>query len=115
MQSTSRVTIKLDNDQLRSKPGASLQGGGLNRDFDMTDQLESYFKEKGIPAMIKATLIHVADTDMAKLRNWKNGTAYYTTDTGHVYTISNAATASLGDLSNGEVEITIGGDPAVSA
>lgn len=112
MQATGRVTIKLDSDQLRSKAGASIQIGGIQRDFDVTDQLESFFKEKGQVAMIKATIVHMSDTDLIKLRDWKNGTAFFTTDTGHVYTIANAAYATSGDLANGELEVTIMGDPA---
>jgi hypothetical protein len=112
MQATGRVTIKLDSEQLRSKPGASIQIGGIQRDFDVTDQLESYFKEKGSVAVIKCTIVHASDTDIIKLRDFLNGTAFFTTDTNHCYTIANAALATMGDLANGEVEVTIMGDPA---
>lgn len=112
MQVSGRATIKLDSDSLRTKPGASMNPGGITRDFDTTDQLQAYYREKGTPSVIKATIIHAADTDLIKLRNWKNGTATFETDTGRVFTVANAATATLGDLSGGEVEITIMGDPA---
>lgn len=115
MQSTGRVTIQLGSEQLMSKPGASIQTGGIERDFDMTDQMQSYFREKPTAALIEATIVHVAETDMAALRKWKNGTASFTTDSGKVFTVSHAATASLGPLQNGEVQIRIGGDPAEEA
>jgi hypothetical protein len=112
MQQSGRVTVKLETETLISKPGASLQIGGTSRAFDMTDQNSSYYRETGKPARIKATMVHVSETDLLKLQRFKNGTASFTTDTGHVYIVSNAATADLGDLANGEVDIEIGGDPA---
>lgn len=113
MQVSGRVNIKLDNDTLRTKPGSSLQIGGIQREFDVTDQLQSYFRERGSVAMVKGTIVHASDTDMIKLRDWKNGTCTFeTVDTNRVYTIANAAIATLGDLNNGEVEVTIMGDPA---
>lgn len=113
-QVTGRVTIKLGSESLRSKTGAVLNIGGIQREFDVTDQLESYYREKGSVSTIKATIPHMSDTDLIKLRNFKNGTAYYETDTGHLYTVSQASLATIGDLSNGEVEVTIMGDPAQS-
>lgn len=111
-QATGRVTIKIGSEALRSKAGASINVGGINRDFDVTDQLESYYREKGTVATIKATMPHFADTDLLKLRNMKNFTAFFETDTGHLYTVAKAAVANVGDLANGEVEVTIMGDPA---
>ena len=111
-QQTGRVTIKLGNETLRSKPGASLQIGGISREFEMTDQLESYYREKPKAALIKCTMPHMSDTDIIALQSWKNGTAHFMTDSGRCYTVANAAIADVGDLSNGEVELTVGGDPA---
>ena len=109
-QQTGRVTIKLDGEPFRSKPGAEMQLGGIERSFDADDQGSSYYQEKSIPGQFKFTLVHMGDSDLAKLNRWKNGTAQYETDTGIVYTMTNAATAKVGDLKNGEVEVTIGGD-----
>jgi hypothetical protein len=111
-QVAGRVTIMLGSEQLQSKPGASLQTGGIERTYDLTDQLEPWYSEKGIASQIEATIICVAETDLAALRKWKNGTAKFLTDNGHVFTIPKAGTASLGPLQNGEVQIRIGGGPA---
>lgn len=110
-QQTGRCAIKLDDETIRSKPGASIDIGGITREFAATDQLESYYRETPKHAEIKATMPHMSDTDLIKLQAWK-GTAYFTTDSGRTYTVANAATASVGPLSNGEVEVTLGGDPA---
>lgn len=111
-QQTGRVTIKLGSESLRSKPGAVIQIGGVTREYAMTDQGESYYKENMVCASIRATMPHFADTDLIKLRNWKNGVAFFETDSGVLYTVPKAGTANVGDLTNGEVEITIMGDPA---
>lgn len=110
-QQTGRVTIKLDGEALRSKPGASLQTGGIQRTGDMTDQGEFYYQEKYIPSTIKCTMPHFIDTDLPKLRAWKNGTATFVSDTGASFTVAKACVTELGDLSNGEVDVTIMGNP----
>lgn len=114
-QKTGRVTIKLNADTLVSKAGARLQTGGVSRTTDMSDQGSSFFMEQNKPAQIRATMIHTAQTDLEALRAFKNGTVTFQTDTGRSYTVANAHTEDLGELQNGEVEITIGGDPAVQS
>jgi hypothetical protein len=108
---TGRVTVKVDGDQLRSKPGATAQMGGPRRPVEMSDQGETVYKENLIPGMIKCTMIHCADTDLVALRNMINGTVQYETDTSVMYTMAGAVTSEIGDLSNGEVEVTFMGDP----
>lgn len=108
---TSRATVVVDNKTLRSKAGASMQMGGVTRKPAMTDQLEVYNTEEVIPGQIKCVMPHMADTDLPALRNFKNGTVHYTTNTGKVYTMANAFFVSMGDLQNGEVEVTFAGDP----
>lgn len=113
-QATGRVTIDLDGTQHRSRPGARIQLGGIEREFDATDQGEVYWKEKSIPAQIQFTLVHMADSDLIALRKLVNATAKFICDSGPVYTMTGAGTAKLGDLQNGEVEVTLGGDAVVS-
>jgi hypothetical protein len=112
MQQTGRVTVKADGDTMRSKPGASIDIGGEEREGGMTDQKVFYFKEKLNPAMVKCTLIHCSDTDVKKLRSLKNIEVQYETDTGVVLTVANAVTAKIGELANGEVDVTFTGSPA---
>lgn len=109
-QQTGRVTIVLDGEQLRSQPGASLQIGGIQRTGDVTDQGEFYYQEKGVPAQIKCSMPHMADTDLVKLRSWR-GTAQFRCDSGAEFTVSKAVTAEVGDLADGKVDVTIMGSP----
>lgn len=109
-QASGRVTIKLDNKPLRSKPGASIQLGGVKRTGDVTDQGEFYHSEKIEKCVIKATMPHMSDTDARKLRAWR-GTATFVDDIGTVYTSAPAVMADVGDVKSGEVDITIEGSP----
>jgi hypothetical protein len=111
MQQTGRVTVKVNGEQKRSKPGASAQMGGVQREGAMTDQGVFYYKETIVPAVVKATMPHCSDTDLLAIRENKDVTVQYTTDTGVVLTMGNAVFAQAGELQNGEVEITWTGDP----
>lgn len=112
MDQTSRVTVKLDGESLRSKPGASIKIGGETRTGFMTDQGDLITQEKLEPCEINAVMPHLADTDLPALRALKGFTAIYETDTGVVYTVANAAVAEVGELKDGDVPIKIIGKPA---
>ena len=112
MQNTGRVKVKMDGDVLRSKPGASLQIGGTKREAVPNDQGTVDFKESTAPAEVKCTLVHVATTDLDAIRDYSNGTVQFETDTGVAYTMPNAFCSDIGELKDGEVEVTFGGDPA---
>lgn len=114
-QKTGRVTIKLNGDPLSSKAGAKLQTGGIQRAADISDQGQAFYSESFIPALVTATLIHVASTDLEALRAFRDGTVIFECDTGRRYTISNAFTTEIGELTNGEIEIKLAGDPAVQS
>jgi len=116
MRQTSKVTVKVDGDAFRSKAGSSsLKIGGLYRtETEMTDQGVFLYKEKYVPSELKTTVMHVADTDLIKIRDSKDVSVTYETDTGAVYTITNAVCTEIGDLKDGEVECSFQGDAAKS-
>lgn len=113
MKSTGRVKVKMNGDVLRSKPGASIQIGGVKRTPVPNDQGTVDYKEETVPAQVKCTLVHVGKTDLPALLKFDDGTVQYETDTGLTYTVPNAFVEELGELKDGEVEITFGGDPIV--
>jgi hypothetical protein len=97
---------------LRSRPGASLQTGGIVREAVVDDRGIVDYRESIIPSEITANLVHNAATAIKSLRTFKNATAIFETDTGRVFTINGAFTASIDALSNGEFSINIQGSPA---
>jgi hypothetical protein len=112
-QKTGRVTVSWDGNNLKSKPGASFQPGGVQRkENGMDDQGGFFYQEILVPGMIKCTLIHVSDVDLIALRDVKGADVQYSTDTGNVYTIPGGVFTEFGDLSNGEIDVTFMGSPA---
>lgn len=112
MQKTGQISIKLDGRLIRSKEGATIQIGGVRRTTSTDDQGRTYYQEKVYPAQVKATLIHTSDTDLEALRNGVGLVISFETDVGPNYMVRNAHFEEPGELSNGEVQITFGGDPA---
>jgi hypothetical protein len=111
MKATGRVKVKVDGDLLRSKSGASIQLGGVKRTPVPNDQGTVDYKEETVPAEVKCTLVHVGTTDLPAIRAFAGGNVIYETDTGIVYTVPNAFFQEMGELKDGEVEVTFGGDP----
>jgi len=109
-QQTGRVSVDMDGVILKSKPGAKLTIGGVKREHSVDDQLNVYHQESYTPGMIECTLVHVADTDLVAIRNFKNGTVRFKCDTGKVYESTNADCAEVGDMQNGECTVKFGGD-----
>jgi hypothetical protein len=112
-QATSRVFIKANGLLLRTKEGASIQGGGLVSEAVVTDSGFVDHKDNIVASEVTATLVHNAETDMESLRLLKNVTLSYETDTGVGWAISGAFVTELGALSAGEFDITFNGPPAV--
>lgn len=112
-QVSGRVKVKIDGELLRSKPGAMIQIGGIKRTPVPNDQGTVDWKEEIEPSEVKATISHVANTDLPAIRAWAGGVLTFETDSGTTYTVPSAFTAGTGELKDGEVEVTFNGDPAV--
>lgn len=113
---TGRVTVSKDGTKYQSKAGASMQIGGAQRTNNgMTDQGTFFYQETLVPGVVKCTLIHMADTDLDDVRDTTDAVVQYETDTGQVWTLPNAVCAEIGELANGEVEITFTGSPMKQA
>jgi hypothetical protein len=108
-QQTGRVSVVLDGEIIRSKPGASFQPGGMTRAYDLTDQNTLYFRETFVPAKVSATMVHMSDTDLAKLQKFVGGTLQFKTDTGVVYNVTDAGMVSFGELKDGEISVEFAG------
>jgi hypothetical protein len=115
-QQTSRVTVKIDGDTIRSKAASSaiVFGGATVEESDVTstDQGLTVWKEKFMPAKISTTLVHLADSDLIKLLASREVTVTYETNTGVTYTIANAVALQPGELKDGECDVSFMGDAA---
>jgi hypothetical protein len=114
MQQTSKVTVAIDGDTIRSKAGSSsielggyvvdegsIEGAGYTRDMVYTERLTQ--------TVIRTTLMHVGDTDLLKLSKSRDVTVSYTTDTKNVYVLTGALALRVGPLKGGECEVAFAG------
>ena len=58
--------------------------------------------------------MHLADTDLQKIRDFKDGVVVFRTDTGAGFSVGEAFMTELGDLSSGELDVSFEGNPADS-
>lgn len=111
-QVTGRVTVKLNGASLKSRPGASIDIGGVTREPVENDQGTVDYRETTRASVVTCTLVHTSDLDLIALRNFVNGTLLFECDSGPKYVVPGAFVQEIGELSEGEVEVTFGGSPA---
>lgn len=111
-QASGKATIEIDNVALRTKKGAKIDLGGEKRNADATDQALVFFTAENVPAMVEGTIVHMSDTDLIALRDAKNVTINFRTDTGVLYVVSNAFLTEPPTLQNGECPVKFAGSAA---
>ncbi len=113
-QATGTVMIKVNNKLLRSKKGAKLNFGGVNRTSHYAGG-SWHYSEEPVPAKIEATLSHTADTDVGEVNGFVNATAIFESDVGVAYLIKGAQTSEPCELTGGEGDLSfkMEGEPAV--
>ena len=105
-QVTGRVFVQLDGLRLRSKEGASLDTGGVERDpVNGDDGVHGFMEKTAVPA-VECTISHMADTDVTALNKTTNATLHFTTDTGVNFILSGAWLVKPCKLSKGEIPLT---------
>lgn len=114
-QKAKRVTVKADGETYTSKPGAAIDLGGVVREDLMSDQKTVHFTEDFKPSVLKVTLIQISELDLIAIRQIKNATILYETDIDQNFVIRGGYFKDAGELANGEVEVTFGGNPAEAA
>jgi hypothetical protein len=113
-QVTGIVKIYLNGSLQRSKEGASLVLGGYEKTPQSGHSLYG-FSKKFQPAEVEFTMSHMADTDLIALRDLEDTTLKFETDTGLSYVVTGATLTTSPKLTGGEgdVEVTMQGNPAV--
>lgn len=106
-QVTGRIFISLNGQRIRSKEGASLETGGVERDAANSDSGVDGFTEKIVPPKVECKISHTAQTKLKELQAF-TGTLTFETDTGSVYTLIEAWCAKPPKLEKGEVSLEFG-------
>jgi hypothetical protein len=101
-QVTGRVFIAINGTRIRSKEGATLDTGGFKRDAQMSDAGVDGFSEAPVAPSVECKINDTADVSLDDLRNFRDGTVIFETDTGKVYTLNSAWIAEPPKLTKGE-------------
>lgn len=105
---TGRVFIALNGDRIRSKEGAKLETGGLERKAQISDAGVDGHSEAVTAPKVTCKISHTAKTSLMDIHAFK-GTLTFETDTGRVYTLIEAWSATPPTLASGESDFEFGG------
>ncbi len=106
-QITGRAFIKHNGKLLRSKAGAKLNLGGVQRNTVKGDTGVHGFSEETAEPSIECTISHGADTSLSELADITDASITFETDTGKVYILRNAWVESPPELTAGEGEVPL--------
>jgi hypothetical protein len=113
-QVTGIVKIHVNGALQRSKEGATLNMGGMERAAQTGHSVYGY-SEKLVPASVSFNLAHTADTDLIELNGMVGAEVRFECDTGVTYLITNAFVTKPCQLKGGDGDVTVEmmGDPAI--
>ena len=104
-QVTGRVFVSLNGQRIRSKEGASLETGGVEREAALSDAGVDGYMEKITAPKVDCKINHTDVTSMTDIQSFKDGTLTFETDTGRIYTLRDAWCAKPPKLEKGEVTL----------
>lgn len=110
MQVAGKAFVTINGKRLRSKEGASLETGGIEREAAISDSGVDGFMEKNTAPKVDCKVSLTDDVRLADIQNFKDGTLIFETDTGRVYTLTNAWCAKPPKLEKGEVTLEFGAE-----
>lgn len=104
--------MRVDGLSLRMKD-AELDTGGMERESVVADGRVVGYTEKPVPAKVKGTIVHGADSDLIALNNATDVTIVFSTDTGVDYTVRGGYSVKPCTLkSGGDADAEFEGQPA---
>lgn len=106
-QITGRIRISLKGKLLRSKAGAKLNLGGVQRNAVLGDSGPLGFSEETMPPSIEGVIMHTAGTDLEELKAITDENIPFETDTGVTYVLRNAWLENTVELTGGEGEVPV--------
>lgn len=112
-QYTGRATVTINGRRLRSKEGAKLNVGGIERDPAMSDSGVDGYTEKFTNPQVDCSINHSRDISLKSIQDFKDGTLLFETDSGSVFTIKDAWCAKAPEMSKGEVSLVFQGTECI--
>ena len=107
-QVAGKVFITINGQRLRSKEGASLETGGVEREAVLSDSGVDGFMEKETAPKVDCKISLTNEIKLKDLQAFKDGTLIFETDTGRIYTLTSAWCAKPPKLEKGEVSLEFG-------
>lgn len=104
-QVSGRVFISVNGTRLRSKEGAKLNTGGIEREAVTSDSGVDGYTEKFSAPQVDCTISLTTDVSLASLQALTGMTLTFETDIGKIFTLRDAWCAKAPELSKGEVTL----------
>ncbi|GAA5783939.1 Mu-like prophage FluMu tail tube protein [Chitiniphilus shinanonensis] len=106
-QFAGRVFVNIDGVRLRSKSGAKLNIGGVERTPVETDLGTVGYTEKTKTPTVECTIILARDTDLVALGALADVTLVFETDIGVSYVLKDAFVTEPPEFTGGEGEVSL--------
>lgn len=87
-QITGRAFISINGSRLKSRPGATLNLGGFNRESQLGDDGVHGYKEAVAAPSVSLTISHDKDVSLKDLADATDVSITFETDTGRTYIMS---------------------------
>ncbi|WP_297813742.1 phage tail tube protein [uncultured Methylophaga sp.] len=87
-QITGRAFISINGSRLKSRPGATLNIGGFNRETQTGDDGVHGYKEAVMQPSVSCTISHDKDVSLKELADATDVSITFETDTGRTYIMS---------------------------
>lgn len=104
-QVAGKAYITINGKRLRSKEGAKLNTGGIERDPAVSDSGVDGYTEKVATPQVDCTINYTSDISLQEIQNFKDGTLTFETDIGKIFTLKDAWCAKPPELTKGEVTL----------
>ncbi|WP_169307189.1 phage tail tube protein [Chitiniphilus eburneus] len=106
-QFAGRVFISIDGSRLRSKSGAKLNVGGVERTPVETDLGTVGYTEKVKTPTVECTIVLSRDVDLVEFGRIVDTNLVFQTDIGATYALRNAFLTEPPEFTGGEGEVTL--------
>lgn len=106
-QVTGRAFIRVDGQELRSTPGATLSIGGSNRTAVTGSGRVHGYREEDVAPEVSFSVAHTADLSISWLNNITNATVLFETDTGRRFVLRQAFTTAPPELNSQEGTVSV--------
>ncbi|MFM9902136.1 MAG: phage tail tube protein [Polaromonas sp.] len=110
MQVAGKVFLTINGQRLRSKEGAELETGGIKREAVVSDSGVDGYVETIVAPKVTAKVSLTNDVRLEDIQAFKDGTLTFETDTGRVFTLTNAFNEDPPKLVKGEVSLVFGAE-----